>query len=169
MEQYFIFLVIFIVALFIGGFIGKLLYRVSFEKEKSSLHERNTLLAETKINAEKTITELQLEYRQLQTEKEKIIGENIRQDADIKNLHEKLVNQKQELENIQEKFTKEFENLANKILDEKSTKFTEQNKENIKQILSPLQEKINYLKIRWTKHIKKVLIIMLHYANKLLD
>jgi len=142
MEQYFIFLVIFIVALFIGGFIGKLLYRVSFEKEKSSLHERNTLLAETKINAEKTITELQLEYRQLQTEKEKIIGENIRQDADIKNLHEKLVNQKQELENIQEKFTKEFENLANKILDEKSTKFTEQNKENIKQILSPLQEKI---------------------------
>jgi len=142
MEQYFIFLAIFIGALFIGGFIGKLLYRVSFEREKSSLLERNTLLTETKINAEKTITELQLEYRQLQAEKEKIIGENIRQDADIKNLHEKLANQKQELENIQEKFTKEFENLANKILDEKSTKFTEQNKENIKQILSPLQEKI---------------------------
>jgi len=142
MEQYFIFLAIFIVALFLGGFIGKLLYRVSFEKEKSSLHERNTLLSETKVTAEKIISELQLDYRQLQAEKEKIIGENIRQDSEIKNLHEKLANQKEELENIQEKFTKEFENLANKILDEKSIRFTEQNKENIKQILSPLQEKI---------------------------
>jgi len=142
MEQYFVFIVIFIVALLIGGFIGKLLSRVSFEKEKSSLQERNAILNETKITAEKTITDLQLEYRQLQTEKEDIIRVNIQQDADIKNLSEKLTAQKEELENIQEKFTKEFENLANKILDEKSIKFTEQNKENIKQILTPLQDKI---------------------------
>jgi len=142
MEQYFVFIVIFIIALLIGGFIGKLLSRVSFEKEKSSLQERNAILNETKITAEKTITDLQLEYRQLQTEKEDIIRVNIQQDADIKNLSEKLTAQKEELENIQEKFTKEFENLANKILDEKSIKFTEQNKENIKQILTPLQDKI---------------------------
>ena len=142
MEQYFVFTVIFIVTLLIGGFIGKLLSRVSFEKYKTSLQERNAVLNETKISAEKTITELQLEHKQLQTEKEDIIRVNIQQDADIKNLSEKLTVQKEELENIQEKFTKEFENLANKILDEKSTKFTEQNKENIKQILSPLQDKI---------------------------
>lgn len=36
----------------------------------------------------------------------------------------------------------QFENLANKILDEKSSKFTEQNQKNIKDILSPLNEKI---------------------------
>ncbi|MDX5584218.1 MAG: DNA recombination protein RmuC [Aureibaculum sp.] len=142
MEQYFIFIVIFIVSLLIGGFIGKLLSRVSFEKDKTSLQERNAVLNETKISAEKTITDLQLEQKQLQTEKEDIIRVNIQQDADIKNLSEKLSVQKEELENIQEKFTKEFENLANKILDEKSTKFTEQNKENIKQILTPLQDKI---------------------------
>ena len=124
MEQYFVFIIIFIVALLIGGFIGKLLSRISSEKEKSSLQERNAVLNETKITAEKTITELQLEYKQLQTEKEDIIRVNIQQDADIKNLSEKLSVQKEELENIQEKFTKEFENLANKILDEKSTKFT---------------------------------------------
>ena len=50
--------------------------------------------------------------------------------------------QKQEVEQLQEKFTKEFENLANKILEEKTNKFTEQNKENIKTILAPLQDKI---------------------------
>jgi len=142
MEQYFIFIVIFIVSLLIGAFIGKLLSRVSFEKDKTSLQERNAVLNETKISAEKTITDLHLELKQLQSEKEDIIRVNIQQDADIKNLNEKLTVQKEELENIQEKFTKEFENLANKILDEKSTKFTEQNKENIKQILSPLQDKI---------------------------
>ena len=142
MDQYIILIIIFIVALLIGGFIGKLLSKVSFEKEKTSLQERNAILTETKLTAEKTISELQFEYKQLQTEKEGIIRVNIQQDADIKNLSEKLTIQKKELENIQEKFTMEFENLANKILDEKSTKFTEQNKENIKQILSPLQEKI---------------------------
>jgi DNA anti-recombination protein RmuC len=42
---------------------------------------------------------------------------------------------KDEVEKLQEKFTKKFENLANKILDEKSNKFTEQNKENMKKYL----------------------------------
>ena len=55
---------------------------------------------------------------------------------------ERSKEQRREIEELQEKFTKEFENLANKILEEKSTKFTEQNRENIKNILSPLQEKI---------------------------
>ncbi len=142
MEQYIVFFIIFIIALLIGAFIGKLLTKVASEKERSGLQERNAILSETKITAERTITELQVDYKQLQTEKEDIIKVNIQQDAAIKGLNEKLNTQKEELENIQEKFTKEFENLANKILDEKSTKFTEQNKENIKQILNPLQEKI---------------------------
>jgi len=142
MEQYFFFFIIFIIALLIGAYIGKLLTKIASEKEKSSLQERNAILNETKVTAEKTITELQLDYKQLQTEKEDIIKVNIQQDAAINSLNEKLSTQKDELENIQEKFTKEFENLANKILDEKSVKFTEQNKENIKQILNPLQEKI---------------------------
>ena len=63
-------------------------------------------------------------------------------EAIINSLHEKLSNQKRELENIQEKFTKEFENLANKILEEKSTKFVEQNTKNLQIILNPLNEKI---------------------------
>ena len=50
--------------------------------------------------------------------------------------------QKNEITELQEKFTKEFENLANKILEEKSAKFTEQNSENMKNILLPLQDKI---------------------------
>ncbi|MGB5362210.1 MAG: DNA recombination protein RmuC, partial [Aureibaculum sp.] len=142
MEQYLLIGFVFIVALIIGGFIGKLLSKIAFEKTNAGLQERNAVLTESKLNAERTINQLQLEQKQQQAEKENIIKVNIQQDGDIKYLNEKLNEQKEELNKIQEKFTKEFENLANKILDEKSTKFTEQNKENLKTILNPLQEKI---------------------------
>ena len=55
---------------------------------------------------------------------------------------EKLLEQKKEVTQLQNKFSKEFENLANKILDEKSEKFTKQNRKNLDLLLNPLQEKI---------------------------
>ena len=61
----------------------------------------------------------------------------------IRNLQEKLSEQKDDLENLQKKFTKEFENLANRIFEEKGNKFTEQNKEKLSEILNPLREKIS--------------------------
>lgn len=62
--------------------------------------------------------------------------------ADNSNLHQKLLEQKEQLEQLNQRFTKEFENLANRILDEKSQKFTEQNRSNLDIILNPLKEKI---------------------------
>ena len=63
-------------------------------------------------------------------------------EADYRNLQEKLKDQKSELESLQEKFTIQFKNLANDIFEEKSKKFTDQNKTNIGELLSPLKEKI---------------------------
>lgn len=57
-------------------------------------------------------------------------------------LLDKLETQKEDLSKLQEKFTKDFELVANKILEEKSSKFTEQNKENLGEILTPLRERI---------------------------
>lgn len=62
--------------------------------------------------------------------------------ADYRNLKERLSEQKQELESLQENFRNEFKNLANEILEEKSKKFTEQNKEKLDALLKPLGEKI---------------------------
>jgi DNA recombination protein RmuC len=59
------------------------------------------------------------------------------------NLQEKLQTQKAELEEIQKKFTTEFENIANKILEKNSEKFTAANQKNISEVLNPLKEKIN--------------------------
>jgi len=55
---------------------------------------------------------------------------------------EKLIEQKASLEQNQEKFNKDFELIANKILEEKSTKFVEQNRTNLDIILNPLKENI---------------------------
>ncbi len=57
-------------------------------------------------------------------------------------LEERLAEQKGELEKLNERFKTEFENLANRILEEKSQKFTEQNKQSIDGILTPLRERI---------------------------
>lgn len=58
------------------------------------------------------------------------------------NLQEKLDSQKKEIEELYEKFNLQFKNLANEIMEEKSKKFTEQNKLNIGELLNPLKEKI---------------------------
>jgi len=58
------------------------------------------------------------------------------------NLEKKLAEQKGELEQLNKKFTTEFENLANRILEEKSRKFTDQNKVNLDIILNPFKEKL---------------------------
>ncbi|QPH38062.1 DNA recombination protein RmuC [Pedobacter endophyticus] len=55
---------------------------------------------------------------------------------------EKLAEQKLSFEQSQEKLSKDFELIANKILDEKSTKFVEQNRTNLDIILTPLKENI---------------------------
>ena len=130
-----IYLIITITSIFIGLFLGRNFTRLKFEKKQATLEERNTILS----NIFHEITE---DLKNSQLEKEALIATKTRLDTELKNSELKLVENKQELDKIQEKFTKEFENLANKILDEKSSKFTEQNKLNITSILTPLKEKI---------------------------
>ena len=67
-------------------------------------------------------------------------------EADNRSLQQHLQTQKQEIEKLNEKFTIEFENIANKILETKSEKFTEINKANLKAILDPLGENITTFK-----------------------
>ena len=153
MSQTLLIIAVFILALAIGFFIGKMLSKAESQSQKSGLEERvNGLLGQIeqlknqfqqeKIQFEKSNTQLQLDKENVQKEKEAFAIHLAKKENDFDNLLERNKEQKQEVEQLQEKFTKEFENLANKILEEKTNKFTEQNKENMKNILNPLQEKI---------------------------
>lgn len=142
MNETFLFLLLAAICLLIGAFIGNLIARLKNKTETSKLEERleNSKLQEGKLNErfESAIRERD-EIRQ---EKERINMELTRRNSEFENLEIRSREQKEEVEKLQEKFTKEFENLANKILFENSSKFTVQNKENLAIILNPLQEKI---------------------------
>jgi DNA recombination protein RmuC len=153
MNTSFYIILAFISALFIGIFIGKILSSATAQSDKASLEEKanglvsqiNQLkeLFQTERNQfEKQLVATNFEKESIRTEKESLAIQLSKKETDFENLWERHKEQKQEVELLQEKFTKEFENLANKILEEKTTKFTEQNKENLKNILSPLQDKI---------------------------
>ena len=144
---------LFIIALGIGIYFGKLFFSANSKSEKASLEEKvNGLLSQInlqkeqfqqeRINFEKQVLQSNQEKEIIRTEKDSLAILLSKKETDFENLWERNKEQKQEVEQLQEKFTKEFENLANKILEEKTNKFTEQNKENLKNILTPLQDKI---------------------------
>lgn len=105
------------------------------------LAEKDFLLQQNKqLQVDKTKIEEQTEI--LRQDNQELIARISIRETELLNLKEKLeVQQKQTLE-LQEKFTVQFENLANKILEEKSDKFTQLNKAQMQTILTPLQEKI---------------------------
>ena len=129
-------------ALAIGFFLGKMLFSARSQSDKSGLEERINGLLEQIEQFKNQVRQHSLEKENLQKEKESLAIHLAKKENDFDNLWERSKEQKQEVEQLQEKFTKEFENLANKILEEKTVKFTEQNKENLKNILSPLQDRI---------------------------
>jgi DNA recombination protein RmuC len=130
-----IYLIITLTSVFIGLFLGKNLVKLKFKSKHAALKERNDFLNQSLNDANDDLKSTQLE-------KEDLIASKTRLATELKNSEQRIAKNKEELNTIQEKFTKEFENLANKILEEKSTKFTEQNKLNITSILNPLKEKI---------------------------
>lgn len=106
------------------------------EKQLAILSERLESLQLSKENAERELKE--------QREKATMFVSDLgRKETEIKNMEEKLLRQKEEVEALQKRFREEFENLANRIFEEKSRKFSDQNRTNLDMILSPLKEKIS--------------------------
>jgi len=135
-------LIFFVIGFALAYFIGK--------SKQSRLEERNENLAETTEQAESRLsTEMDKAEAKLSAETARANQaekELTKLQAEFSHLEEKLSEQKGQLEELQEQFRTEFKNLANEILEEKSKKFTEQNKEKLDQILKPLGEKISEFK-----------------------
>ena len=142
MNDTFILFIAIIISAGIGAFIGLKFAQLKSKGDKSTLEERqlqfSNTIGELKQNVEKTETERE----EIRREKDFLNTELSRRNTEYENLQQQNLKRDKELEERQEQLRKDFELLATKILDEKSEKFTLQNKENIKNILNPLQEKI---------------------------
>ncbi|MGB3343853.1 MAG: DNA recombination protein RmuC [Aequorivita sp.] len=142
MNEVFLLVVIVAIGVLLGILLGNLFARLKNKAETSKLEERLQNSQNQEQESKETIEAISQEKEDIRREREILRLELTRRDSEFENLKVRNEEQKEEVEKLQEKFQRDFENLANKILEEKSTKFTLQNKENIKMILDPLQEKI---------------------------
>ena len=135
-----IILVTFSFGFLLGHFIAKLKFKnnanLAIERNKATLD----LLHKSQSKEEKSINKLE----EIQQEKEFLGKQLVKAEVDLENLQDIHFIELKNATALQDKFTKEFELLATKILEEKSNKFTLQNKENIQNILNPLQDKITH-------------------------
>ena len=131
-----------LIAAAIGGYLGMLFTKLKNKSEQSTLKERQNQLNTTIEDLKQSINNLELERDYYRDEREGLNLELVQKNTEFENLQQQNLKRDQELEERQKQLRNDFELLANKILEEKSEKFTLQNKENIKQILTPLQEKI---------------------------
>lgn len=158
------FIIIGIITLVVGLFVGMYIQKLKIKSTESVWGEREQQFNATIKSLNDKLLLSDEEQKQLQREKEQQSNQIVRYQADLENLQLKNKEQKEEVEKLQEKFTKEFENLANKILDEKSEKFTKSNKENIENILTPLNKKIKEFEEKVEKSQKEN--ISIHSALK---
>ncbi len=153
--------IIYITGAAIIGFLIAYIVLGSNYRKKLISHQ-NTLQV---LEKEKLTSSLELENRigifeerisNLNNEKEKTDAETImlREQLNEKNsdiarmqtmqeqLQERLEKQKDELTELQQKFTTEFENLANKIFKQHSQEFVQTSGKNLNELINPLKERL---------------------------
>lgn len=146
-------LLVFISLVFLKG-------NASLKKDVASLKSENEQLkidlakAEERFGnvwqeKENTVYVLRQELQKLQSElhqeRQNLAAVNISYESTriyIKTQQEKIAEQKDEIEKLHIKLSKDFELLANRILEEKTQKFTEVNRFNLDLLLNPLKENI---------------------------
>jgi DNA recombination protein RmuC len=108
----------------------------------NELDKKNAVLQSELNSSREESQRLSTEYK---TEHERLVKAETRiarAEEIFKAQEEKFSTLKAELETVHKRYSTEFEVIANKILEEKTTKFTEQNRTNLDVILNPLKENI---------------------------
>lgn len=143
-----------------GGLVGFFLVKLSnkgkiLEAEKATeMAIAKALLEKSELETKKSVLESQLDA--IRKEKENLLLKlenetNSRIEAEkrvvvgheaFQNLQERLTEERKQLEELEIKFQKEFENIANKILKQNTLEFNQSSTKNMSDLLNPLKEKL---------------------------
>ena len=126
----------------LGAYLGMLFIKLKSKGEQTGLEAQQKAMSLTIEELKHNLSKIETDRDEIRREKEFLNTELTRRNTEYENLQKQNLKRDEELEERQEQLRKDFELLANKILEDKSEKFTLQNKENIKNLLDPLQEKI---------------------------
>lgn len=113
-----------LIGLLVGGLFSFFIYRVYHKENKQLKLDLNT-----QVEVSQDLARKEAELR-----------------ANTVFLQEKLDTQKAEMEELRKQFNQEFELIASRILEDKSKKFTEINRENLDTILKPLGQNLDVFK-----------------------
>ncbi len=108
------------------------------QQVESLVAEKEHITALLREEQQRLLAELKQERERVEQSEKSL--ESTR--AYYRSQQEKLQEQRAEIETIKQQFNTEFQVIANKILEEKTQKFTETNSKSLDQILGPLAEKI---------------------------
>lgn len=142
MNEAILFLLLAAICLLFGAFLGNHFARLKYKSETGKLEER---LQNASFQSEKfteSLGALNSKNERLRDEKEQLNIKLSRQSAEYDSLFSELRREKERFKNFEQDFNDKFENLAHKIMVEKTERFTVANKENIENILKPLNQKI---------------------------
>ena len=124
------------------------LNEIQTDKEKQFIAE----VAKADKERSVALETLRLKSEELETVKEELAqnlvianaraAELSSQKTTIDHLNEKIQNQLKEMEEVQKRLTAEFENIANKVLKQRTDEFSISSQKNLSDILNPLKERI---------------------------
>ncbi|NEN23485.1 DNA recombination protein RmuC [Cryomorpha ignava] len=112
------------------------------EEERNALQSHVSGLTQKAEILGNSLNELKTKNQELELTNNQNQANLARLGAEKAGLEQHIARHKEDLVMMREQFTKDFQILANKIFEEKSEKFTLQNRSNLDQILNPLKEKI---------------------------
>jgi len=128
--------------LLVGAILSWVIANLKNKSSLSSATERLSIQEKQLVESKNAFAKAQQETTDIRKEKDFFQNELAARNADFQNLENRMNEKTEELSKLQEKFTKDFEIVASKILEEKTNKFTLQNQESLDKILKPFQEKI---------------------------
>jgi DNA recombination protein RmuC len=125
-----------IVGVLCGGFIAWLWAKSRHSDERVRASDERVRASDERVQASD-------ERARFAAEKAALSAELRLARAANSSLEERLQGQSRDLETLNRKFSTEFENLANRILETKAERFTQLNKSNLEALLTPLGKTIN--------------------------
>ncbi|WP_430932016.1 DNA recombination protein RmuC [Saccharicrinis sp. 156] len=126
----------------VGSFLVSVVSFIFFHSKKSENKIQSIRLELENEQFSKINTELQEQLTSVQNELVQAKLHVAAVDTENSNLIKTNNEKAKELQELQEKLTLEFENIANRVLSHRSKEISEQNHQKLSDLLSPLKEKI---------------------------
>ena len=143
-------MLLWVVVAFLVGVLGVAIRKwIQLEKNHQSqemLKAKHIALETQNAMVENRLNETQIELQAYREKEVSLLGDKATLESKVTYLNEKLAAQTQEVSQLQRHFAREFETIANRVLETKSSTFAKQSQSHLDLVLKPFNEKLSEFK-----------------------